>query len=52
MVLEDIASRALEPEPELGARAPEPGFFRVAGAGAGALREIQLELDPELEPGV
>ena len=47
-----VRSRALEPEPEpeLGAGAPEPGFF--IGAGAGALCEIQAELEPELEPVV
>ena len=45
-------SRALEPEPELGAGAPEPDFFRGAGAVAGALRGIQVELEPELEPVV
>ena len=35
-------SRALQPELELGAEAPEPGLFR----GAGALCEIQVELEP------
>ena len=38
-----LTSRALELEPELGAGAPEQGFFR--GAGAGALCEIQVELE-------
>ena len=42
-----VKSRALELEP--GAGAPRPGFFRGAGAGFGALCEIQVELEPELE---
>ena len=48
-VITVVITRALEPEPELGAGALEPGFFRGAGAGAGALCEIQVELKPELE---
>ena len=45
-----VKIRALEPE--LGAEAPELGLFRGPRAVAGALCEIQVELEPELEPVV